>query len=296
MNFPNTKSIFKILPIQVILPALIALFAILPLIRKPAISKTSVMREYLNCITIIKDSTNSEGFQIRLLGGFDKSHPMSKLINPNQPIIGYLVANAPDLHSIFNKLRKSKGDSMIINRTFQDYLKTNIIFKKESLRLTQSFLSSQKGENPNYYRNYSMDDLIEVASRFYYPTRYTPQGTLIWKTGLTTHGWDKTPKEKRDLLAEAFVFDMFSFQYHGNENSHFRREIRRIAQKSGSINIKDMHLSEEHKLEQIRTNFYHLFSQSKVFRQAIRDHYQRKKEILDFNLLENQLKIERKHS
>lgn len=268
-----------------ILLAVVAMFIAVHFAKEPDLTQTIALREYCGSITVRRDSFSPTLYNVELIGGLSSSNRMAELINPNQRIIGYLVANALDLPQILQQLEDGPTDSIHINRKFQQLIASQKLFKTLSLRLTGKFLQTKKGIKPHIEKSYTLDSLAQIASRFYYAIKFDNQGNIHWKVGTTRNGLTNLPLSQRDLLVEAFAFDLFSANYSHSPNTPFRRKLRNIAKNIVTPYYNSSNKHHKYSLDEIRKKFYHEFAESQTLRQAIMDHYRLKKEYLDFNLI-----------
>ena len=178
-------------------------------------------------------------------------------------------------------------DTIQLRKYLNETLQADSVFNKYFLEAVYYYVTSVGQTITDYRSPYKLkittDSLIIIATRFFYATEFKDNGNAKWYVCVGHNGHRYGNNDNMTPLIEAFCFmavmdDVSTEEY--NIFSVFRKNINKLEKQKTDKEGED-------KLEYYRMTMYAMMRKSNKLRALLIDKYNKKKNILNFELTEN---------
>jgi hypothetical protein len=195
----------------------------------------------------------------------DGKDVIANAIKTNELRFQYLLVNCTKWESIYNPLYP---DSIKIRNLYLNSLQNNKPFIKYITATVKPF------ETPNYQPSlsYSKEELLKVASRFFYCDSILPDTSIAIRVCVGLNGIKEAKWKKDYTLLEAFCFEAVFVCMQDREKSTFMKTFT-----SGTKELKKSFLAKNNStkglLEFVRLGTFERMLKDKVLEQRLLEYY-----------------------
>jgi hypothetical protein len=218
-----------------------------------------------------------------------KSYAMPE-INPQSNLIAYkrrfdyLLINISEIHlpekaEERNRIFNLYPDTLQLK---QRYLDKYVQDKKLAEYFEESFTPI---DNPDFKRNktYSSDELMEVASKFFYCDKVEADTTIQTHICIGLNGVKEANWEKDYTLLEAFCYEAIFHDFE-DENSEIHHSF--VANKKESCEIYRKNITSlDRYLQDVKLNLFERMKNDKTTKKKLLEYYQFNKQNLSFVIM-----------
>lgn len=210
-------------------------------------------------------------------------HVLAPLVNRNRRYFDYLAEHAttPELTQLIARQKWQIGP---LRAAYDSLLRSdggyNAILAASVGRYLAARGTAVAGYDPTRPAPVlAMDDVVQVAARFFYPDMIRPDGTIQTHVCVDLNGVHDLQRP-RDLALEAFLYDAI-FEAISGGGTPLATEFRRIA---AEMNRADLSSDPTVRITRAQGFMWSRLAPSRVLRQTIREAYDRRREFLPFTL------------
>jgi hypothetical protein len=196
----------------------------------------------------------------------------------------YLLLNIPELHGS-DKIKERDS----INRLYPDTLEIKRIYLdgySQDKKLTEYFEETYAAiKNPDQQRDkiYSHDELMEVASKFFYCDQVGSDTSIQMHVCIGINGMKEAKWEKDYTLLAAFCYEAI-FNDLDTEDSRLR-DAYASEKKVSAEQLKKNIITLEKYLEDVKLDLFNRMSSNAILKEKLLAYYELKKDKLAFRIV-----------
>lgn len=197
----------------------------------------------------------------------------------------YLIINAPGIHQP-DKIEERKKmfglypDTVEMKRQYLD----QFIQDKKLVGYFEETLAPINNPGAERNKTYTVDELMEVASKFFYCDKVMPDTTVQAHVCVGLNGVEDANWEKDYTLLEAFCFEGI-FNGFDNEDSQIWDTFTAEIEKSSQL-YKDQMTSLDQYLEDVKLDLFDKMKNDEVLKKELLDYYQANETNLAFRIID----------
>lgn len=275
---PDQKIIFK----KIFMRQLFTPILFLCISELQAFTTDDIKKEYATVFSIKVKNYKNESYVTTEVNKLPDNHFLADFVNNNDLYIDYILTNYSSIDK--KKLNSLTSDTLELNNFFIKSLRTDTLFNKYFLEAIHCYLSSVgKGITDHQVQDkikLSSDSLVKIATRFFYATRIKDNGEVQWNVCVGKNGYHYNTKDNMLPLIEAFCFNAIMKDLTTDEYkviSDFQKNIKALESQKTDKNGDE-------KLDYYRQTMYQMMGQNEKLKKLLRDKYDFKKRILNFEL------------
>lgn len=211
------------------------------------------------------------------------SDPLARLINPNRLFFNYIAAHGT--HPELPQLIASARDKDAIPAAFDLLLVQDSAFNAVMVATAGRFLAPSATSVIGYDRrrprpSFTMDEVVSVAVRFFYPDSILPDGRVQTHVCIGINGVSDLQRG-RDIAVEAFVYSAIMKELKDNRHgldSAYQRAAHRLNR---------LDLSSDNRVRLIRSQgaLWTMMAQSPALRETLWADYRAQRSFLPFSIV-----------
>ena len=196
----------------------------------------------------------------------------SALIKNNLKFIEYILTNFSNLKKITEKILPI-NDSLTLQQIFIEELKNDSLFNTIMDNLVNKTINKLPKDTVN------MDDLLNIAVKYFSITKITEDDLYVVKLCVGTHDIIKTETERNPFI-EAFCFTSLS-KHFMSEDFYIYKELTNEVQELYKINLG---IDKSERLLRAQGALYFMMRNNKILQKMLISEYEHNKEFLPFVL------------
>ena len=213
------------------------------------------------------------------IGQLPEDHLLSSFVKENYWLLHYLQLNAARIDGKAEAALTGEPDTL--SHFYHSSLMNDEEFNAHVLPLVSNYLASRgmklSGYVPHDKNVLTLDDLIRVAVRFFYPNGVAKDGRIHWQICVGINGL-KDFETERNLTVEAFCYDTIFTTL----NSPQRPILDQFKEMIEEVKGLQLSTDDETKIARAQGAVWILLSKNETLKEMLLSAYSRKKDILSF--------------
>ncbi|MEM9831185.1 MAG: hypothetical protein AAF944_11145 [Bacteroidota bacterium] len=227
------------------------------------------------------DDHGKESIRINPIIKNQTQDSIGQFINRYPKRFNYLLTNRTDLRSELTRYEEMYPDTVKISQAFARHLQQCDSF----LLYVNTFLTPIQNPSQQSTIIYSKDELMEVASKFFFCDRVRPDSTIGVHVCIGLNGVKEAHWAKDYTLLEAFCFEAI-FENLLNDTQEDDRFMKNVAMYRD--NASDVHRSQtktlDDYLEEVKLVVFEKMKYDETLKEELLKHFQENKENLPFEI------------
>lgn len=196
----------------------------------------------------------------------------------------YIFYNVPQIHSSNRAEKRSAIFNLYPDTTAMKQLYLDEFVKDKKLKnyfeMTMTYINQAEKKRKLIY---SMDELMEVASKFFYCDRIEPDTTIIAHVCVGLNGVKEAQWKTDYTLLEAFCFEAIFDELDQNDSKIWESFVRK--KKTAYELHKRNIISLSQYLENVKLDLFQKMKEDKVLKQELISYYEKNRTNLAFEFL-----------
>lgn len=247
-------------------------------------TKEDIVKDYGKMFTAKVATAGEQKVVNKSLKKLPDSHFLAGLVNTNPRMVDYLVKNYAAVDE--TKLNELTADPAALDKFYVEALKKDTAFTEVFMDLAGHYLASKKHQIKGATLEkdtLTMDQLTNIASKFFHADAVRPDGNIGWKIGAGITGMAEM-QEVKHPIAEAFCYTAVVENYPKAASGIQTDFSTGAAQVQGEQKVVAGSIADT-TLVAVRKGVNTFMSKSEALKKVLAEEYEKKKDMLNFVVL-----------
>ncbi len=232
-----------------------------------------IRNHYDDFISIQKSTYAEKDYLVKRVIETDKKSCFSELVNNNTTFIDYLLTNFSSSSNYQNLIQLT--DSTALRNSYFVDLKKDSLFNAVMSELVGKTIDKKVPKD-----TVSMDDLLNIAVKYFSIIRLTDEGHYVGKVCVGINDIENTESERKPFI-EAFSFSSILHHYQSEEFNMYGEFVKAIKE----LYKVNLGLDKNEKLLRAQGAMFLLMRNNEILRKMLKSEYKKQKPYLPFILV-----------